>query len=172
MLGRQRMYFMLPDVGSARGMLDELLLSRIEFRHIQFMAKNEVLPEDLPEASFWHKTDLTHGAGTGMQIGGLLGLIGGVCLVAFPSDWINLSVLSIFVTTFVGIVLGGWMSGMAAMALPNSRLKQFQQGIEAGKILLIVDVPFNRKEDIASLLEKCHPEAKYGGLEPHIPVFP
>ncbi|MQR01560.1 DUF1269 domain-containing protein [Glaciimonas soli] len=172
MLARQRLYFMLPDVRSARGMLDELLLARIEISHMRFWAKDGDLPDDMPDASFWHKTDLTHGAQNGMIIGGLLGFLGGIWLVFFPPAWIHLNILTILITTAVGLVLGGWMSGMAAAALPNSRLANFQGDIENGKVLLIVDVPYQRVNEIEAMIEKRHPEAKFGGVESHIPVFP
>lgn len=172
MLGRKRLYFMLPDKGSARSMLDHLLLARIEFRHMRFWAKDGQLPQDLPDASFWHKTDLTHGAETGMLAGGVFGLLGGIWLVSFPPDWVQLSTLTILVTSFAGVVLGGWMSGMVAAAIPNTRLKHFHGAIEDGKILMIVDVPFNRVPEIEEIVARQHPEASFGGVEPHIPVFP
>ena len=173
MLARQRLYFMLPDVSSARAMLDELLLARIGIRHIRFWAEDGTLPDDMPDASFWHKTDLTHGAQNGMMVGGILGFLGGVWLVYFPPDWIHqLNMLAIVVTTIAGLVLGGWMAGMAAAALPNSRLENFLGDIAKGKVLLIVDVNFRRVPEIESLIQKRHPEAKFGGVEPHLPVFP
>ena len=172
MLARQRLYFMLPDVLSARGMLDELLLARIEIRHMHFWAAEGALPDDMPDANIWHKTDLTHGAQNGMIMGGVMGFLGGIWLVYFPPDWIHLNMLAIVVSTIAGIILGGWMSGMAAAALPNSRLENFQSDIASGKVLMLVDVPFKKVRAIEDLIEKRHPEAKFGGVESHIPVFP
>ena len=172
MLAQQRLYFMLPDVPSARGILDDLLLARITIRHMHFWAADGTLPDDMPDANVWHKTDLAHGAQSGMTIGGLMGCAGGIVLVYFPPDWIHLNMLAIVITTLAGIILGGWMSGMAAAALPNSRLKNFHQGIASGKVLLLVDVPFKKVHAIEKLIEKRHPEARFGGIESHIPVFP
>jgi hypothetical protein len=39
MLNRMRLYFMLPDVASATSTADELLLARIENRHLRFLAR-------------------------------------------------------------------------------------------------------------------------------------
>lgn len=93
---RRRLYFMLPNVPSARALLDELLLARI----------------------------------------------------------------------------GAWTSGMAAAAIPNSRLAAFQDGIECGQVLLMIDVPFRRVAEVEEMVEKRHPEVRFGGVEPHMPVFP
>jgi len=56
--------------------------------------------------------------------------------------------------------------------VPNSRLKQFERDIEAGRILLMVDVPPSRVEGIRDLLHRRHPEASGGAMEPTLPAFP
>jgi hypothetical protein len=172
MLGRQRLYFMLPDVPSARSMLDELLLARIHIEHIRFWTRDGDLPGDLPDASFFHKTDFTHGTATGALLGGLIGLLGGVGLLAFPPAWVQLTLLTVLACVMLGGVLGCWMSGMAAAAIPNSRLQKFYAEIQQGKVLLLLDVPFRRVGEIEALIARRHPEASFAGAEPHIPAFP
>ena len=73
MLMRRRLYFVLPDVQSARTMLNDMLLARIECRHIHFLAARGTLPPDLPEASVLQKTDIVHGAQLGLIIGAVVG---------------------------------------------------------------------------------------------------
>src|SRR6476469_5636464 len=59
---RQRLYYLLPDVASAQEMMNELLLARIEARHMHFLAKRGTPLGDLPEASVLQKTDIVPGA--------------------------------------------------------------------------------------------------------------
>jgi hypothetical protein len=54
----------------------------------------------------------------------------------------------------------------------NSSLRSFQGAIEAGRVLLMVDVPFARTEEIRELVASHHPEAEWGGIAPQIPAFP
>jgi hypothetical protein len=169
---RRRLYFLLPDAASARTMLNELLLARIEERHIRFLAKRGLLPRDLPEASFFQKTDIVHGAELGVVTGGLIGIFAGTMAVLFPPTGVTLQLATILATSVVGALLGAWASSLAATAVPNSKLKPFQQEIEAGKVLLMVDVPFHRVEQISELIENRHPEVRAGGVEPTIPAFP
>jgi hypothetical protein len=56
--------------------------------------------------------------------------------------------------------------------VPNSKLKRFADDIERGKILLMVDVPLQRVEEIQELLGRSHPEAVNRGIEPTVPAFP
>lgn len=169
---RRRLYFMLPDVPSARAMLDELLLARIEERYIHFHAKDGTLLPDMPEANFLQKTDLVHGAEVGMVIGGLSGLLAGSLLLIFPPEGLELRTIALLVAGFGGALFGAWASGMAAAAIPSSRLKPFTEGIEQGKVLLIIDLPMRRVKEIEEMIAKRHPEIKFGGVEAHIPAFP
>ncbi len=75
---RLRLYYLRPGLPSARKLADDLLLARIEDRHMHFLGKRGTDYGDLHEASVLQKTDIVHGAETGLAIGGLLGaVIGG-----------------------------------------------------------------------------------------------
>src|SRR6267378_5430728 len=81
---RRRLYFLLPDVESARHTADDLLLARLEDRHMHFLARRGTDLGELHEASYLFKTDLLHGAGIGLMLGGIGGLILGAVIVAYP----------------------------------------------------------------------------------------
>jgi hypothetical protein len=164
---RHRLYYFLPDIDSARRSFDDMLLSRIEQRHIRFISAAP-LPPDMPEASFLLKTDVLHGAAAGMIVGAILGMAFGALLIVY----FDLGQATVLVTTLFGILFGGWASSMAAAAMPNSQLKEFYPDLENGRILMIVDVPARRVEEIEKMLANRHPEMKFGGEEPHMPVFP
>ena len=169
---RRRLYFMLPDVASARAMLDELLLARIEIGHMRFLARDGTLPADMPDANILHKTDVVHGAQLGVIIGGVVGLAAGVFLTLFPLDGYTVRTAAILLVALGGALFGGWASGMNAAAVPNSRLRQFASRIEQGQVLLIVDVPVRRVDEIEDMIAKRHPEISFGGIEPPMLAFP
>jgi hypothetical protein len=168
---RRRLYFLLPDLTSAQKTADDLLLARIEDRHMHFLARRGTDLGNLHEASYLQKTDLLHGAGVGLALGGVGGLILGALIVAYPPAG-NPQPVTLLIAAVVGAVLGAWMASMAAAAVPNSRLKQFQQEIAGGRILLMVDVPYARVEEIRALVTARHPEAVSGGQEARFPAFP
>ncbi|MBI1966205.1 MAG: DUF1269 domain-containing protein [Betaproteobacteria bacterium] len=172
MLTRRRLYFVLPDTDSAHGMLNEMLLARIEIKHIHFLGKRGALPPDLPEASFLQKTDIVHGAQLGMGIGGVAGIIGGLLIWRFPPGDISLAPVTVLIAALFGALFGVWVSSMAASSIPNSKLKPFQADIEQGRLLMMVDVPMLQVKEISDLIAQRHPEAVSGGFEPTIPAFP
>ena len=172
MLMRRRLYFMLPDVESARKMLDDMLLARIEIGRIHFLARRGTLPPDLPEANALQKTDIVHGAQFGIAIGGVAGTVGGLLVVLFPPEGMSLQLVTVLIAALFGALFGAWASSMAASAVPNSKLKAFHPAIEQGKVLMMVDVPMGRVQEITELAARRHPEAVSGGFEPTIPAFP
>jgi membrane protein DedA with SNARE-associated domain len=168
---KRRLYFMLPDLAESRAMLDELLLARIEQRYIHFCAKEGSLPSDMPEANVFQKTGLIHGIETGMLIGAISGLLAGSALMAIPPENLEMHLLALLVAVIGGAIIGSWISGFSARAIPNSKLKPFRDDIEKGQVLLIVDVPFDRVTEIKNMIARHHPEVSFGGAETHTLSF-
>jgi hypothetical protein len=169
---RRRLYFLLPDVESARRTADDLLLARIEDRHMHFLARRGTDLADLHEAGYLIKTDFVHGAGVGLGLGTLGGALIGALLVFYPIEGTQPHPLTFFVAVLVGAVLGTWVASMVGASVPNSKLRQFQREIEAGKILLMVDVPLRRVDEIRDVVTARHPEAVPAGQVRPYPVFP
>ena len=169
---RRRLYFMVPDVTSARRIRDELLLARIEDGNIHVMAKDGIPLAGLHEASILQKTDFVHGAETGLAVGGGIGILAGLVAVFFPPAGVDMQLVTILVTALIGAAFGAWVASMVASAIPNSRLKTFESGIANGQVLMMADVPSGRVDEIKKLITAHHPEAMNSGMEPTIPAFP
>jgi hypothetical protein len=56
------------------------------------------------------------------------------------------------------------------MGLGNTRLKKYEQAIEQGELLVLLDSPIYRIEAITKLITKHHPEATFEGMEPRLPT--
>lgn len=169
---RLRMYVTLPDVASAKRLADDLLLARIEDKRMHFLARRGTELGELHEASYLQKTDAVHGAFVGMVAGGVLGIALGLVLVYFPPQGGTLQLVTVLITAVVGALLGTWVASMVGLQVPNSRLKAFEDDIKDGKILLMLDVPSTRYEEVRSIIARTHPEASDRGQEPTVPAFP
>ncbi|HET7157720.1 MAG TPA: DUF1269 domain-containing protein [Burkholderiales bacterium] len=172
MLMRRRLYFVLPDVLSARAMRDDLLLARIEYPRMHFLSRRDTLPDDLPQATVLQKTDIVHGAQVGAAIGGVVGALAGALIVLFPPEGVTLKLVAVLAIAIGGALFGAWASSMVASSVPNSRLRAFESDMEKGKVLMMVDVPMRRAQEVSELIRRRHPEALAGGFEPTIPAFP
>lgn len=169
---RLRMYVTLPDVASAKRLADDLLLARIEDRHMHFLARRGTDLGELHEASYLQKTDTVHGALTGLVIGGIAGVVAGALLVNFPPGGLTLDLVAVLITAIVGAGFGTWVASMVGLQVPNSRLKPFEHEIQEGKVLLMLDVPASRYEQVREVIARTHPEAADHGNEATVPAFP
>jgi hypothetical protein len=156
---RRRLYFVLPDVESAKRTADDLLLARVDDRHMRFLARRGTSLEPLHEAGYLDKTDMVHGAAVGLAVGAVLGALVGALVVAYPPEGTSPKLVAVLVGMLLGAPLCAWMASMAGAAVPNSRLRRFDADMEAGRVLLMLDVPVDRVDELTELVVSRHPEA-------------
>jgi hypothetical protein len=169
---RRRLYFVLPDLGSAIRTGNDLLLARVEDRYMHFLAKRGMSLGELHEANYFQKSDLRHSMQIGFILGGCLGFVVGIYIYLTPPEGANLQLVTILIATVVGALFGAWAASMIGISTPNTALKRFEAEIGEGRVLLMVDVPKDRVAEIQELVHRSHPEASDHGLEPTIPAFP
>jgi hypothetical protein len=169
---KRRLYFLLPDVASATRTADDLLLARVEDRHMHFLARRGTDLGELHEASYVLKTDLMRGAGIGLVLGALAGVILGTMIVNHPPEGTHPGLLAAVLAILFGAALGVWMGSMAATAVPNSRLRQFDGELARGKVLMVVDLPYEKVDRIRDIVVARHPEVLATSQETRYPAFP
>ncbi len=168
----RRLYFLLPTLQSAKTVVDELLLARVDSRHIHVMAREGTSLADLPEATLFQKTDLAPSLARGITFGGLSGLAACTVAVLLYPSLAELGGGALMGVVVLSAVLGAWIASMIGINVRSSRLQQFESAIDAGQFLLMVDVSAHRVDEIHDAVQKHHPEAVDQGTEPTIPAFP
>lgn len=167
----RRIYFLVPTLETTRKIVDELLLARVDERHIHVLARRETPLEDLPEATFLQKTDFIPSLEQGLAVGGASGMLAGLVAIALPTGLV-LGGGAVLAVSMIGAGLGAWASSLIGASTGNRRLKDYEDAIEKGELLVMVDVPKNRVDEIEALVRKHHPETECKGTEPTIPSFP
>lgn len=168
----RRLYFLIPTLETARTVVNELLLARIEERHIHVIAKEGMPLADLPQANLLQKSDFVPALERGIALGGATGVLASLVAVTVPPAGIILGGGAILGIALAGAGVGAWISSMIGIDAANSRITSFNDAIEKGEILMLVDVPKDRVEEIDALVKQLHPEAEIAGTEPTIPAFP
>ena len=146
----RRLYFVLPDVETARRVERDLLLARIEESRMHFVGPRDADPQDLPAASNIQKSDMTHGMFVGSIAGAVTGALTGALLgfalfknpkwIGIPTNAGAMLLLGAF-----GTALGLWISGvLIGSSTPNVHLKEFEENFERREIVLMLDIPKNR----------------------------
>lgn len=149
---RRRMYYLLPNLSSARRAMQDLLLARVEERHIHFLARRGTPMDGLHEASILQKTDLVHGAHVGLVLGAVLGAGAGSLFSSLVSSETSWHLVLLVGAIVFGSLFGAWAGSMVGCAVPNSRLRDFESHLDGGMILLMVDVPKSGADDVANSL--------------------
>jgi len=170
----RRLYFLIPDIDTAKNIVDELLLARIEERHIHIAAADHhaLLKANLPEAGLLQESDFIPAVERGVAIGGATGILAGIAAVALPGVGLVLGGGAILGIGLAGAGLGAWASGMIGISAPSTRLKDFEAAIKDGSLLMMVDVQKKQVDEITDLIKKHHPDVDVEGTEPVIPAFP
>jgi hypothetical protein len=169
---RRRLYWLAPNVESARRIADDLLLARIDDRHMHFLARPGTNLGALHEASILQTSDVRHAAIVGILLGGLLGAIAGWLLAQYGFEGHFIGVGGVLLMTAFGAGFGFFASTLVGTSVPNSSLKQFAADVEKGAILVMVDVPLHKVDDVQQHMNEHHPEASWRGVDPAVPAFP
>jgi hypothetical protein len=163
----RRIYFLVPDIATIHKIIDELRSEGIEDRHMPILAKRDTPLGDLPEAGVTIKTDFIPAVERGAVLGGATGLLAGLVGLRFAGFAIaGGAVLGVLIAS---ATISSLAAGLIGMSLGNTRLKKYEQAIEHGEILVLLDIPKDRIEDITKLITKHHPEATFEGIEPLLP---
>jgi len=166
----KRLCFLLPDIGSTHGIVDDLRAKGIHDSDIYVVAKESTPLGDLPDAGKIEESDFYPQLARGLAMGGTIGLIGGLIAMRFAGAVFGGGAVLLF--GLIGAGVNALLAATAGAAFPNSRLTQFEDAIEAGSVLVMVNVTEDAVGEIEKLVKRRHPEAEIEGVEPHTPVFP
>lgn len=163
----RRIYFLAPNIETAHKIVEELRANGIEDRHLHVLAKRDAPLADLPEATEFQKTDFIPALERGAALGGTTGLLVGLIGLRFAGFAIaGGPLLGIL---FAGATIGTIMSGLAGLQVGNSKVKKYEEAIERGELLIMVDIAKERIDAISKLITKHHPSAHFEGIEPLLP---
>ena len=163
----RRIYFIVPDIDTTQKIVDELRSKGIKDRHMHILAKRDTPLGDLPEAGVTIKTDFIPAIERGAALGGTSGLLAGLVGLRFAGFAIaGGPVLGILLAS---ATIASLAAGLIGLNLGNSRLKKYEQAIERGEFLLLVDIPKDQIDKIRELINKHFPKAEFEGMESILP---
>lgn len=159
----RRVYWLLPDPASARATMGELLQAGVELRRMHFVGREDCDLTGLHAANVLQTSDVIRSAETGLVFGAAVGgLLGAAAATYFPDaggapQW---TLFPAFVAA--GAVFEAWTSSMIGISAPNRQLRPFAAPLEQGCVLLMLDVPVRRIEEMRARLQALHPQGRLG----------
>ena len=167
----KRLCFLSPDVNHAKAVIQDLKDDGIVDKNIYVLARSDIRLDELPDAGP-EDDDFLPAFERGIAFGGATGLFAGLVAMVFPPAGIAIGGGGVLLVGLMSASMGGFLTGMAGAAYPSSRLKTFEQEIDAGKILIMVDVPRMRLDHVNALIHRLDPEVDIEGIEPTAPIIP
>jgi hypothetical protein len=167
----RRLCFLSPDVEHARKVIADFKNHGVQERHLYVLAKTDTNLEDLPDAG-QDADDFLAAYERGLAIGGTIGIFAGLAAVAFPPAGLVLGGGFVLLMGLFGAGVSGMLTGIVGASFSSSRLKEFEEAIEQGQILILADVPKNAVEKYEALIKKLDPEVSIEGFEPAPHLMP
>ena len=170
----KRIVMLVPDVETARQITRELLAERVPEKHIHVIAREGTPMEDLHEAGLAERTDLVAALKRGAAVGGATGLLAGLAALAFPGVAVAGGAV-LLASTLAGSAVGAWASSLIGVSIPSEELQRYERAVEEGQLLMMIDIPRQRAEELLALIRRLHPEADIKEVEyfpPPIPEMP
>ncbi len=149
----RRLHFVVPDPETARAVFDELLRAGMEWRQVRVVAREDISTEGVPEASLFQRSDVLAALRRGLITGSALGLGAGIIVALLPVTGSVLGGTAVLVLGLTGAIFGALSATMIAVDVPNPRIRRFQDAIDRGELLLMVDLPAGREDEIERLVK-------------------
>lgn len=168
----RRLCFLCSDVEMTRRIVAMLRRAGEENSKLMVVARRDIRLDELPAARI-DKTDAVPGLARGLAAGGVLGSLAGLSILSFEELGLVLGGAAIPLFGLFGVAVGGLAGFLAGASVPTSRLKRFRHAIEHdGKILLMLDVPKERGEELEKVVKDEVPDVEFAGFEPRAPIAP
>lgn len=164
-----RIHLLLPDVNIAHRIVDRLLAADVEWHNIHILANPNISLEELPDADLPQKSDLLSALARGSAVGGLAGMLAGLVALSLPPAGVVIAGGALLGTTIGGAGIGAWAAALVGVSVPNSQLEQYEDAINRGELLLLVDTPQEREEELKSLIQLEYSAADFNSTHQNPP---
>jgi hypothetical protein len=156
----RRLFFLFPDKGHAREVVQKLKNNDVAVDHIHALAKPGVDLDGLPIASRQQKNDMHSTLEKVLWNSNLL-----IFFIALLALIFALFVGNTGLTFFTAwLMILTFAAGSYYIHKPSIHLSEFQAAFKHGEILLMVDVPKDRMVEIEKIVHEHHPEVEDGGV--------
>jgi len=149
-----RLYYLFDDISAVKQISTYLHQNRIKDSRIHIFSADEagLYKYRLHSASPLQTRELIRYG----EEGGLIGLIVGAALALVLVYSLNflraMPMVAFAVVTAIIAAHGAWLGGMVGLATMNRRLKKFLPEVQAGRHLVMIDLPQARCEEIVTLV--------------------
>ncbi|WP_339799082.1 hypothetical protein [uncultured Marinobacter sp.] len=161
----KRLFYLAENIDSVQSISDDLHAHDVSDWRFHIVSRDEagLYTHRLHTASVLDRTDLARYLERGAIIGAVIGVVA-ILVLAFITgmQWPMAAWIALFL---FATAAGAWAGGFGGIGAENYRIRRFHSDIEAGKYLLMIDVPQKHLADMKRLMMLNHPEARLQGVD-------
>ena len=148
-----RHVYSAPNLSTAKAALAAARDTGIENIDLSLVARSDIELECIPDDRIQAGTGMIPAAVRGAGFGGAAGLLAGLVAIAIPA--VRITLAGAAALSFAGSMIGTWTSALMGASLPDPIRAKFEDEIEAGHILLLVDGSPEALAEAAPAIERA-----------------
>ncbi|RCV86335.1 DUF1269 domain-containing protein [Billgrantia montanilacus] len=158
----QRLYFLSPDLDTTVNIAHELSDLGLTSKEVHVTGRNwlKLKERGVNSATLLQTSDVGHAAVRGLLFGVPLGCaLGVVAYYVLGEGFTNMGIAALIVGMGIfGGLFGVWTSTMVGVSVHDVKVDKYEDEIEHGAYLMMVDVANERESSIYSVIHRHHPE--------------
>ncbi len=157
----KRLTFLAADLQQAQTVVDDLRKMGVSDEMMHVVAEDHQMLQKahIHEATEMETSEFESDFDWGMVIGGVLGLAVGFAIYQLSLFGFEFGMGSLLLMLLGGVLLGGWVGKIIGESTPSSEMEKYQHAIDAGQILMMVDVPLERVPEFYKMIRRRCPKA-------------
>jgi len=162
----KRLYFLVPNIETASLVSKQLQEKGVPESNIYTIGKehHKFKAANLHHAGILQTTDFLRAFIRGVLIGGLAGALAGILAVFYLPRDLELGHGTVIAFAVFGLGFGSWVSTLIGVSVIKPNIVKFEKALDEGNLLMLVDIPKVKEEEIISLIKVYHPEAIVEGV--------
>lgn len=163
----RRLFYVADDLETTRAVSDAVHEEGIRDHDFHVVSRDEagLFRHRIHSAMTYHQLDVIHTgerwalAGVGVGLAAVL-----LLKLATPWDFSPDAIASAALVAFGGL-FGAWQGGMVGLTRENYKLAPYHHELEAGRHVIMIDVPREREHDVRDLLRVRFPQVQAAGAD-------
>jgi hypothetical protein len=135
----KRHVFAFDSMRATQAAIAALRAADVDEERISLIARSEVQEKRIPKKLLDAGTDFAPAIVRGAVVGSAVGLAAGIIVLLIPAFGIPASAAALLGFLAGGAVIGAWTQAIVGSGLPDPIREKFDDEIQAGRILLVVD---------------------------------
>ena len=162
-----KLVFSVNNAEQGREVVSLLKAEGVDDSCISVIGKEAQQLDDMPDPGEF-ENDVVPATKRGALVGGATGLIAGLGAVVIAPG-LALGGAALALATAGGATFGVLASSLIGSSVPHSQLREFEEAIARGELLMVVELKEGQRVELHSLLHREFPDVRFHGEIDAIP---